>query len=237
MQCLEVKFVYENISYFQLIIETITTFFVLLIMTRLLGNKQLSHLTFFNYITGITIGSLAANMIMLSSKDYLKELTTLVIWCLLTMFIAYISLKSGRMRVILDGQPTIVIKKGKIDRKSLSKTKLNIDDLTMMIRQNDIFSITEVEYAILEPNGSLSILKKPEFQNIQKNDLQIKTTTPNYIPAEIIVDGKVIVKNLQELGLSQEWLDEELEKADVFSIEDILYAEIQADGQLYIHQL
>ena len=114
----------DNVSYFQLIIETIVTFFVLLLMTRFLGKKQLSHLTFFNYITGITIGSLAANMVLLSTKEYLKELTTLVIWCLLSMLIAYIGLKSGKARVILDGQPTILIKKGVIDKKSLSRTSL-----------------------------------------------------------------------------------------------------------------
>ena len=226
----------ENISYLQLIIETILTFFALLILTRFLGKKQLSHLTFFNYITGITIGSLAANMVMLSTKDYLKELTSLALWCLLTSLIGYISLKSGKMRVILDGQPTIVVKKGVIDKEALSRTSLNIDDLTMMMRQKNIFSITEVDYAILEPNGTLSILKKPEFQNIQKSDLQIKNISPNYIPTEIIVDGKVIERNLKELGLSREWLNKELEKAGIFSIQNIIYAEIQTDGQLILQQ-
>lgn len=193
----------KNISFLRLIVETILTFFSLLILTRLLGKKQLSHLTFFNYITGITIGSLAANMIMLSTKDYLKELTALAIWCFLASMVGYISLKSGKMRVILDGQPTIVVKKGIIDKVALSKSMLNVDDLTMMLRQKDIFSITEVDYAILEPNGNLSILKKPEFQNIQKSDLQIKTISPSYIPSEIIVDGKVIERNLKVLGLSR----------------------------------
>ena len=226
----------ENISYLQLIIETILTFFALLILTRFLGKQQLSHLTFFNYITGITIGSLAANMVMSSTKDYLKELTSLALWCLLTSLIGYISLKSGKMRVILDGQPTIVVKKGVIHKEALSRTSLNIDDLTMMMRQKNIFSITEVDYAILEPNGTLSILKKPDFQNIQKSDLQIKNISPNYIPTEIIVDGKVIERNLKELGLSREWLNKELEKAGIFSIQNIIYAEIQTDGQLILQQ-
>ncbi len=226
----------ENISYVQLIIETIITFFALLILTRFLGKQQLSQLTFFNYITGITIGSLAANMVMLSSKEYLKELTSLALWCLLTAIIGYISLKSGKMRVLLDGQPTIVVKKGVIDKEALSRTKLNVDDLTMMMRQKNIFSITEVDYAILEPNGTLSILKKPDFQNIQKSDLQIKKISPNYIPTEIIVDGKVIDRNLKELGLSREWLNKELEKVGIFSIQNIIYAEIQPDGQLIIQQ-
>ncbi|TSI11268.1 DUF421 domain-containing protein [Lysinibacillus sp. BW-2-10] len=230
------KIMDENITYLQLIMETIVTFFVLLILTRFSGKKQLSHLTFFNYITGITIGSLAANMIMLSSKDYLKELSSLVIWCLLTMIIAYIGLKSGKARVILDGQPTILVKKGVIDKRTLSRARLNIDDLTMMIRQKGIFSITEVDYAILEPNGTLSILKKPEYQNPQKQDLKIEIILPTYIPTEIIVDGKIIENNLVELGLSREWLDKQLVNAGILSVRNVLYAEIQSNGQLFIQQ-
>ncbi|SOC40163.1 YetF domain-containing protein [Ureibacillus acetophenoni] len=227
----------ENISYFQIIIETVSTFFVLLIMTRLLGKKQLSHLTFFNYITGITIGSLAANMVLISTRDFFKELTTLIIWCLLSMIIAYIGLKSGKARVVLDGEPTILIKKGVIDKKSLSSTKLNIDDLTMLLRQKDVFSITEVDYAILEPNGTLSVLKKQQSQNVQKKDLNIDLIMPTYIPTEIIVDGKIIADNLKELGLSNDWLNKQLENAGVYSTKEVLYAEIQSDGQLYIQSL
>lgn len=158
----------KDISYLQIALETILTFFVLLTLTRFLGKKQLSHLTFFNYVTGITIGSMAANMVVLSTNDYKKDLLSLVIWCLLTTILSFISLKSGKIRVILDGQPTIIIKQGMIDRKALKRTGVNIDDLTMMIRQYQIFSISEVDYAILEPNGRLSILKKPEYQETQK---------------------------------------------------------------------
>ena len=227
----------DNIGYLQLILETIATFFVLLLMTRLLGKKQLSHLTFFNYITGITIGSLAANMVLISTRDFFKELTTLILWCLLSMIIAYIGLKSGKARVILDGEPTILVKKGVIDKKSLSRTKLNIDDLTMLLRQKDVFSIAEVDYAILEPNGTLSILKKPQYQYIQKQDVKIDIINPTYIPSEIIVDGKIIKQNLKELGLSSEWVNKQLELAGVFSVKDVFYAEIQSDGQLFIQKI
>lgn len=226
----------EQIGYLQLILETITTFFVLLLMTRLLEKKQLTHLTFFNYITGITIGSLAANMVIISSRNFFKELTTLIVWCLLSMIIAYIGLKSGKARVVLDGQPTILVKKGEIDKKSLSKTRLNIDDLTMMLRQKDVFSIAEVDYAILEPNGTLSVLKKPQYQNVLKQDVKINIITPTYIPSEIIVDGKIIEKNLKELGLSNDWLAKQLELVGVYSVQEVLYAEIQSDGQLFIQR-
>ncbi|WP_025117148.1 DUF421 domain-containing protein [Lysinibacillus fusiformis] len=226
----------NDISYLQIGSETVITFFVLLALTRLLGKKQLSHLTFFNYVTGITIGSMAANMVVLSTKDYTKDLLSLVIWCLLTIIVSYISLKSGKIRVILDGQPTIIIKHGEIDRKALKRTGVNIDDLTMLIRQYQIFSITEIDFAILEPDGRLSILKKPEYQGTQKSDLKIYPSSPTYLPTEIITDGKLLPKNLLEVGKSRDWLKNELSRANIKEIEEVFYAEIQSDGSLFIQK-
>lgn len=226
----------KDISYLQIAIETVTTFFVLLALTRLLGKKQLSQLTFFNYVTGITIGSIAANMVVLSTGEYTKELLSLVIWCLLTVLIGYISLKSGQVRVILDGQPTIVIKHGEIDRKALKSTKINIDDLTMLIRQYQVFSIAEIDYAILEPNGTLSILKKPEYQGSQKNDFNIHPSPPLFLPIEIISDGKLLPKNLLEVGKSRDWLNNELNRANIKNIEEVFYAEVQSNGSLFVQK-
>jgi len=226
----------KDVSYLQIAMETAITFFALLAMTRFLGKKQLSQLTFFNYVTGITIGSIAANMIVLSTKDYMKDLLSLVIWCVLTTLISYISLKSGTIRMILDGQPTIVIKHGRIDRKALKRTGVNIDDLTMMIRQYQVFSIDEIDFAILEPNGTLSILKKPQFQGTQKIDMNIAPKNPPFLPTEIISDGKLLKRNLLEVGKNREWLKKELSKAAVENIEEVFYAKIQADGQLFVQK-
>lgn len=223
-------------GYIQVVVQTIISFFVLLTLTRFLGKKQLSHLTFFNYVTGITIGSMAANMVVLKTIVYTKFLVSLIVWCALTTLIGYIAMKSGKVRVLLDGQPTIVIKKGKIDRKALANTKINIDDLTMMIRQYQVFSITEIDYAILEPNGMLSILRKPELQSTQKNDLNIYPSSPTFIPIEIITDGKLLNRNLLEVGKSKEWLDNELKKANIQSIEEVFYAEVQPNGKIFIQK-
>ncbi|MFJ7889338.1 DUF421 domain-containing protein [Lysinibacillus xylanilyticus] len=223
-------------GYIQVVVQTVITFFVLLTLTRFLGKKQLSHLTFFNYVTGITIGSIAANMVILKTNVFMKFLVSLIVWCALTTLISYIALKSGKARTLLDGQPTIVIKKGKIDRKALASTKINIDDLTMMIRQYQVFSITEIDYAILEPNGMLSILKKPEFQSTQKIDLKISPSPPTFIPIEVIADGKLLPQNLLEVGKSREWLDDELKKVNIHSIKEVFYAEIQPNGKIFIQK-
>lgn len=223
-------------GYIQILIQTIITFFILLLFTRLLGKKQLSQLTFFNYITGITIGSITAGMATLNGESYMKELFELAIWCALTALVGYIGLKSPKMRVVLDGEPTILIKKGIIDERALSSTRLNLDDLSMMLRQQEIFSLKEVDYAILEPNGTLSVLKKPPYQKPQKSDLNLTTTEPTHIPTEVITDGNLVKRNLIELGLTEEWLNNELMNAKVQSVSDVFYAEIQDDGSLYVQK-
>ena len=226
-----------NIGYLKIALETTITFFILLLFTRFLGKKQLSHLTFFNYITGITIGSIVANMVILDTKSYMKELTSLIIWCILTVLISYIGLKSPKIRVLLDGEPTILVKKGVIDKRALHLARLNLDDLTMLIRQRGVFSINEIDYAILEPNGTISILKKMQYQSAQKSDLDLMLSSEiKHIPTEIITDGSLVKKNLRELGLTTEWLNKELSRLNIKSIHEVFYAEIQSNGSLYVQK-
>jgi uncharacterized membrane protein YcaP (DUF421 family) len=119
-------------------------------------------------------------------------------------------------------------------KDELKANRVNIDDLSMMLRKQNIFSINEVEYAILEPIGNLSIMKKPQEQQITKSDMSISLSTLKYLPSEIIVDGKIIYANLKELNLSETWLEAELKKQNISSIKNIFYAEIQSDGTLFI---
>lgn len=223
-----------NINILYLLTRITLIFLVLLILTRILGKKQMSHLTFFNYITGITIGSISANMIHELDESFIEDLISLIWWCILTLLLEYIGLKFGKLRQLIDGQPTILIKKGKIMKDELKANRVNIDDLSMMLRKQNIFSIKEVEYAILEPIGNLSIMKKPQEQQITKSDMSIPLSTLKYLPSEIIVDGKIIQANLKELNLSETWLEAELKRQNISSIKDVFYAEIQSDGTLFI---
>lgn len=227
----------QGISLTEIIYKTTLTFFALFLLTRLLGKKQLSHLTFFNYVTGITIGSIAANIISNLDKPYLPDLLGMVWWYILTALLGYIGLKFGGLRNLIDGQPTIVIKKGSIVKEALKKSELNMDDLSMMLREQNVFSILEVDYAILEPDGKLSVLKKPQKQQAAKEDLKLPAPELIYLPSEIIVDGKAVKKNLKELGLDENWLKEQLKLQNLNSVKEVLYAEIQGDGKLYIEKM
>ncbi|KUO76949.1 MAG: hypothetical protein APF77_19025 [Clostridia bacterium BRH_c25] len=215
-------------------VRTIIGFTVLFVLTRLLGKKQLGHLTFFTYVTGIAMGNIAGDMVVHRDIKLIDGVTGLMIWAFLTFLLEYFSLKSSKARVLLDGEPSIVIKKGVIMQKELAAQRLNMDDLAMLLRTNNVFSIKDVDYAILEPNGQLSILKKPDLEAVTKKDMQLQPENRMYLPTEIIVDGKSVQKNLKELNLSDEWLEQQIKLAGVNSVKEIFYAELQKDGSLYI---
>jgi uncharacterized membrane protein YcaP (DUF421 family) len=223
----------KSLNYLEVLGKVIISFAVLLLMTRMMGKKQVGQLTYFNYITGISIGAIAASITIDRSINMWEGFVGLIGWALLTHLVAFINLKSRKARGILNGQPTILIKNGNILEKAMEDTGLNMDDLSMLLREKDIFSVKEADYAILEPDGKLSVLKKVDQQNPSKKDLHVKIVKPMYIPTEIIVDGTVVSRNLSELNLSEKWLQTQLEQAGA-NLKDIFYAEIQSDGTLFI---
>lgn len=223
----------EHWNFFEMIMRATGAFIVLLIMTRLMGRKQLSQLTFFNYITGISLGTLAASIASDTNVNYINGLTSLIWWSLLTMIVGFISLKSSDARIIIDGQPVIVIKKGKILEKELGKLRMNMDDLSMLLREQKVYSIKDVENAIFEANGKLSIMLKPDQQPITKQDQNILSVQPKYMPTTLVTDGKVVDKNLQANGITLDWLTNQL-NASGLSVEDVFFVELQVDGTLYI---
>lgn len=198
-----------------------------------MGRKQLSQLTFFNYITGIALGSIASDIAGESSTPFFNGLTSLIWWSILTIVTGYIGLKSSKARTTIDGQPVFVIKQGKILEDAMAKQRLNMDDLSMLLRQQKVFSVQDVETAVLESNGKLSILLKEEKQPVTRQDQNIFTVKPMYTPMELIVDGKVVQKNLEESGITLEWLKGQLKTLKI-KFEDIFYVELQKDGTLYI---
>jgi uncharacterized membrane protein YcaP (DUF421 family) len=220
----------DQFNLFEIVLRSTGAFLTLLIMARLMGKRQMGQLTFFNYVTGITIGNIAADISDKIETPFWNGLISLVWWSVLAIAMGFITLRWARARIVIDGQPTIVIKKGNLEEKALKRLRLSLDDLSMMLRQQAIFSIREVDYAIFEPHGKLSVLKTENQKNPTRNDLHLPATNSKYIPTEIIVDGRIVHKNLIELGLNPHWLDKQLKgiKAD-----KVLYAELQADGSLY----
>ncbi|MEK5037706.1 DUF421 domain-containing protein [Sporosarcina sp. FSL K6-3457] len=224
----------SKIHFWETLLRTTLAFIVLLIMARVMGKKQISQLTFFHYVTGITIGSIAAEIAGQNETPFVDGVIAMIWWALLTLLMSYIALKSKKARILLDDKPTIVMFEGKIIEEAMKKSRLHLNDLNMMLREQSIFSIKDVHFAILETNGNLSVLKKAGQEPATKKDVNAPAPEPKYIPSEIISDGEIIKKNLTELNLTEEWVYAQLKKQGIGKVEQVFYAEIQMDGSLHI---
>jgi uncharacterized membrane protein YcaP (DUF421 family) len=217
-------------------IRTLAGFVILLLFTRATGKKQLSQMTIFTYITGITLGSMIGDMVIHGGIEFMEEILGVVLWGVFSFLVEYIGLKIPFMRVVLDSEPTIVIKRGEIQIKELRKMRLNIDDLTMLLREKDVFTIQDVWYAILEPHGELSVMKKATKQPVLMENMGLQAQNPSYLPGEVITDGNIITKNLLEYGKTEEWLIQELLKRGITSIKQVFYAELSDHDTLFIQK-
>ena len=224
-----------DISFWEMIWRTTISFAVLLFLARIMGKKQISQLTFFHYITGITIGSIASEIASQKETPFVDGIISLIWWAVLTILMTYLSQLSPKLRLLLDDEPTIIIKDGRISLKSLKSSRMNMDDVMMLLREQSIFSIDDVQYAVLETNGELSVFKKPAEQNATKQDVKAEVSMPTYIPTEIISDGKIVRKNLKELKLDEEWVMKKLRKHGVQSVDEVYFAQLQTNGSLSVN--
>ena len=222
-------------SIFQTILNAAIAVSALFILTRIIGRKQMSQLTFFDYIIGISIGSIAADFAIHTTINISDGLAALIVFTLFSICVSFVSVKSYAARKILDGTPQILIENGKIIEIGLKKTKLNINDLLEECRQKDIFDIADIEFAILEASGKLSILKKPQVLPLTPKIANIATDYMG-LCANVVIDGKIIDKHLTAINLDKTWLHEELAKQQVATVADVLLAYVDSGGALVVHR-
>lgn len=207
-------------------------YLTLLVLTRLMGKRQVSQLTFFDYIVGITIGSIAGTLTTDLKVEPSVHWVGLLTWTLWTMVLGVVCVRSRRVRRFVDGEPTLVIQNGQILETHMERMGYTLDDLRMQLRENGVFNLAEVEFALLEPNGKLSVLKKSQLVPVTPADLKIPTRYKG-LAVELIVDGQVIDSNIAQVDLDHGWLEEQI-RARGYRIQDINYAELDTDGGLYL---
>ncbi|MEH7383737.1 DUF421 domain-containing protein [Bacillus sp. JJ1533] len=220
----------------ELLLRISIGFVVLFTLTRIMGRKEISQMTFFNFVSAISIGSIAANMITTKDFSILNGIIALGGWALFTLFMSFIDIKSKTVRRVTTGDPIIVVKDGKIIDKALRKSRLDVNTLNAMLRQENVFSMADVDYAIFESNGMLSVLKKEGKQPVTKSDMNIAPSMKKIypLPTQVISDGKVLTNNLSKLHLTKNWLEQQLKQEGITSPSEVMYAEVQQDGSLYI---
>lgn len=205
---------------------------LLFFITKILGKKQISELSFFEYVSGITIGSIAGEAITGLEKNIYHGILAILIFGLITLLSDYLALKSKTIRDFIDGRGTVFIKDGKILEENLKKEKYTIDELNALLRQKDIFRVADVEFAVLEPRGNLSTLLKREYRTLTPKDVHL--TMPNEKePQTVIMDGSILDEALRSAGKSRGWLDAELAKLDV-TLDNVFLGQVNSYGELTI---
>ena len=218
-----------------LLLRLTLAFVTLFILTRIMGRKEISQMTFFNFISAISIGAIGASLAVDHSLSIRHGLIALFAWAIFTLLLGWLNMKSHHARKIITGDPVIVIKDGKIMENKLKTYRLDTDSLKSMLREKNVFSLADVDYAVFESDGTLSVLKKAELQTVTKKEAGFRTKTKIFpVATGIISDGKPLSANLQKLQLNEQWLHGQLEMAGVQSLADVFYAEVQEDGTLYV---
>jgi uncharacterized membrane protein YcaP (DUF421 family) len=205
---------------------------VLFLLTKLLGKRQVSQLSLFEYITGITLGSLTAYISLDLNTNWYFGIIAIASWALVSIGIEFLQLKSKTMRDLIDGTPTILIKDGKIMEDNLKKERITTDELMVQLRKKNVFLAADVEFALMEPNGDINVLLTRENQPITPKHLGIKVA-PAQEPQIIMMDGKIMDEPLATLGLSRGWLSTELDKIGISS-ENVFLGQVDSYGQLYV---
>lgn len=203
-------------------VDSFAAAIILFLLARLMGKKQISQLTFFDYIVGISIGSIAAAVSVDRRVSLFNGIVSMIVWTALPIIFSFISVHSMSFRRMLDGTPTILIQNGKIMEKNLRKLKFTVNDLLEELRIKDIFNIAEVEFAILETSGKLSVLKKSPDQPA--------------VFANVIIDGKLMKENLKQISIDEEWLMVELKKNGLNTVADILLAVCDGKHHLIVYK-
>lgn len=195
-----------------------------------MGHRQIAQLDFFDYITGITIGSVAAELAAELEEPW-KPLIAMVVYGAVSVALNIISSKFPRSRKFLNGSPTVVMNNGKLYRKNMKKSKLDLSEFLMMCREQGYFDLNDIQTAIFEYNGKLTVLPVSTGRPVTPDDLNM-TPAPDYLNVEVIMDGRVIDKNLKQIGLDSAWLDKQLKARGYHNAKEIYLGVCDKNNQL-----
>jgi uncharacterized membrane protein YcaP (DUF421 family) len=205
---------------------------LLFITTKILGKKQISELSFFEYVAGITVGSIAGEVVTGLESNTFHGVLALVVFGIITFLVNYLSIKSKTFSDFAEGKGTVVIKDGKILEEALKNEKYTLDELSALLRQKGIFKAADVEFAVLEPRGNLSTLLKSENRPLTPKDLHIKVPNEKE-PQTVIMDGKIIDESLRKSGKGRGWLYTEFEKLNI-TLNNVFLGQVDSYGELSV---
>ena len=206
----------------------------LFLVTKMLGKKQVSQLSLFDYVIGISIGNFAAEMTVNLDTNEINGIVAVLVFGVVAYIVSIITMKSITLRKFFMGKPTLIIQDGKLLMEGLKKVKFDINDLLEECRGKGYFDISEIAYAIMEINGQLSILPKSEYAQPTLKDLNIKGKKPS-LCANVIIDGNIMKNILENMDKDEEWLMHEL-KIKGIKLEDVLLATLDENEKFMVYE-
>ena len=222
-------------NFLNICFRTILVLVILFFITKMMGKKQISELNFFDYVVGITIGSIAADISLDIEKNMIAGIAALFIYGFISYIISFVSIKSILARRFFIGVPTVLVEKGKIIESGLKKSKIDVNDLLMEARENGYFNLDEIDYALMEVNGNISFLPKEKEKPVTKRDMKIKCSNEG-LTVNAIIDSKYMVNNMKAINKDKEWLDHELKVNGYDNYDNILLATIDNNYKVTIYE-
>ncbi|GLC31347.1 YetF domain-containing protein [Clostridium omnivorum] len=220
-------------AFINIFLRTIGAYLLLLLLTRLMGRKLISQMTFFDFTVGITAGTITGVVALGDINSFPYSAAALIIFALLAIASSYLHIKSFNARKVLNSEPVVLISQGQMVEENMKKCRVTINELMMLLREKSVFNAAEVEFAILETDGILSVLPKSEKQPLTPSDMKI-TTYYKGLSKDIIIDGKLMNENLDDTKFTVQWIEEQLKKQGIMNISDVFYAGLDSSNNLYV---
>lgn len=217
-----------------IILRTALGFGLLLMSIRLLGKQMIGQMTYYDFVTNITLGALAGAIILDHHITLADLVLAISMFTFLSFVSSYISLKNRNLRKFVAGTSVELIRDGKILEKELQRSRISMEHLVQQLRIKDVFDVNTVKQAFLESNGQLSVLLKPEFRSLTLGEYQQTNIPEERLPIELIIDGQVLTEKLEMASLNLAWLMQELERNGILDTKEVAYAILTSKNTLYL---
>ena len=217
------------------IVRAYISLITLFLITKMLGKKQVSQLSLFDYVIGISIGNFAAEITVNLDSSLIYGIVSVLIFGTFAYTISILTMKSIKIRRFFIGVPTVLIDKGQILEKGLKKVKFDINDLLEECRGNGYFDLNEIDYAIMEVNGKVSIMPKQPYKPITLKDMNLKESNQS-LCANVIIDSNIMENNLKNMNKNIEWLEQQLKIKGYESLDNILLATLDKNEKFTVYE-
>lgn len=218
---------------FYIIVLSLGSVIAMFVLTKLMGYRQMSQMSMFDYVNGITIGSIAAEMATSLEEDFVQPLTAMIVYALAAFFLSWISSHSIRARKVIEGKPLVLLNNGELYWDNLRKAKIDVSEFLVQCRVNGYFDVSKLQTAILEGNGKISFLPKVSDRPVTPSDMKLSPKQDEMV-ANVILDGNIMMENLQHIGKDEKWLLTQIKGQGADGIEEVLLATCDRENHVTV---